>query len=76
MGNIRRQGKDSWEIRWCANGERGRETINGKKSNAKNRLAEIEYKIANGTFVPPTKIILAEFLEKQWLVHIKLIFPR
>ena len=72
-GHIQRRGKKSWRLKFDA----GRDPVTGKrltkyltvrgtKTDAQRELTKALHEIDTGTFVEPSKITVAEFLE-QWL---------
>jgi integrase len=72
-GHIRSRGKQSWQIifdiaRDPGTGKRRqhRETVKGTKREAETRLRELLHSLETGVYVKPSKITLAEFLER-WL---------
>jgi integrase len=72
-GHIRSRGKQSWQIifdiaRDPETGKRRqhRETVKGTKREAEARLRELLHSLETGVYVKPSKITLAEFLER-WL---------
>ena len=72
-GHIQRRGKKSWRLKFDAGrdpitGERFTKymTVRGNKSDAQRELTKALHEIDTGTFVEPSKITVAEFLE-QWL---------
>ncbi len=72
-GSIRQRSKGSWEVcidtgRDSATGKRMRhfQTVRGTKREAEQRLAELLVSVGQGSFVKPTRLTLAQFLE-EWL---------
>ena len=70
---IRKRSKESWEIYLDTGldpvtGKRLRhyETIKGSKKLAKQRLAEFEVNVEQGTYVKSDRLTVAQFL-KEWL---------
>lgn len=67
-GSIRKQGKDSWQIRFYVDKKQTSLTFRGKKSDAQRYLTNIQAQIDAGTFVEPSKLTFGDLLE-QWLNH-------
>ena len=73
-GYIRRRTKDSWQITVelprAADGKRRQRfvTVNGVKRDAQAKLAQLLHEINVGTYIDPTNLTLAEYLNK-WLEH-------
>ncbi|MFX1476418.1 MAG: tyrosine-type recombinase/integrase [Promethearchaeota archaeon] len=72
-GSIRRRSKGSWEVcldvgRDPVTGKRLRqfETVKGSKKDAQKRLHELLHTREQGTYIKPTKLTVAQFLE-EWL---------
>lgn len=72
-GYIRSRGERSWQIifdvtRDPETGKRcqHRETVKGTKREAETRLRELLHSLETGVYVKPSKVTLAEFLER-WL---------
>jgi len=71
-GNIRRQGKRSWEVRiYLGRTETGRKlykshTVRGTKRTAQRELAHLIDGLSAGTYVSPSRMTLANYLAR-WL---------
>lgn len=72
-GHIRKRGKNSWAIvvdigRDPLTGKRKQQwvSVKGSKKEAEKRLAEILHHVDTSTFVKPSKVTVAEFLDR-WL---------
>ena len=72
-GSIRQRSKGSWEIaidigRDPSTNRRLRhfESVKGRKSDAQRRLHELLHTLEGGTFVKPSRLTVAQFLE-EWL---------
>ncbi len=72
-GSLRQRSKGSWEIcvdigRNPATGKRLRqfETLRGTKKDAQKRLHELLHTLERGSYVKPTRLTVAQFLE-EWL---------
>ena len=72
-GHLRKRGKSSWAIvvdvgRDAVTGKRRRKwiSVKGTKRDAERRLAKIIHDLDAGTYVEPSRITLAEYLE-QWM---------
>ena len=72
-GSIRQRNKGSWEItvdvgRDPATGKRLRhfEGVKGAKKDAQRRLVELLHTLEQGTYINPTRLTVAQFLE-EWL---------
>ena len=78
MGHIRKQGKNSWQV-IVSKGknpvtgkyEQIYETVRGTKTKAKERMHELEHKVANGTYVEPSKMTFAELCGKWFQDYAK-----
>ena len=74
-GSIRKRGKNSWslivDIGRSADGKRRQKwiTVNGTKKQAQAKLAETINAIEKGAYVEPSRISLADYLDK-WLAAI------
>ncbi|WP_408955788.1 tyrosine recombinase XerC [Natroniella sp. ANB-PHB2] len=73
MGHIRKQGKNSYQVVVSE----GRDpvtgkykyiykTVKGNKTDAKKVMHQLEYEIENGTYIEPSKLSLAELLNKWY----------
>lgn len=77
IGHIRKRGRHSWalvvELDAGPDGKRRQkwETVRGTKKKAEERLAEILHSLNVGTYVEPSKLTVAAYLEK-WLETVKL----
>lgn len=75
-GHIRKRGEDSWELRWyVGRGPDGKKkyktkTVRGRKSDAQKELNRILTETARGTYVEPTKMTVAEYVQR-WLEDIR-----
>ena len=72
-GSIRQRSKGSWEIcldisRNPTTGKRLRhfESVKGTKTEAQRRLHELLHSLAQGAYIKPTRLTVAQFLE-EWL---------
>jgi integrase len=75
-GNLRKRGKESWELSFShgydANGKRIRhyKTIKAKSERAAQKeLAKFVTEIEKGSYVEPSKLTFAEFAEKWIEMH-------
>lgn len=75
-GHIQRRGKKSWRLKFDSGrdpetGERITKymTVRGTKTDAQRELTRVLREIDTGTFIEPSKITVAEFLE-QWLASL------
>lgn len=75
-GHIRKRGEESWELRWyVGRGPDGKKkyktkTVRGRKSDAQKELNRILTETARGTYVEPTKMTVAEYVQR-WLEDIR-----
>lgn len=71
-GHIRKRGKSSWQViipkgRDASGKYRyDRYTVQGTKKDAEAKLAELLHQLNTGTYVAPSRVTVAEFLER-WL---------
>lgn len=76
-GHIRKRGENSWELRWyVGRGPDGKKRYKTKtvhsprKSDAQKELNRVLAETARGSYVEPSKMMLAEYAQ-QWLAGIK-----
>lgn len=69
-GSIRKQGRDTWQIRYYVDGKQRSETVRGKKADAQARLAAVLHQLQTGEYVEPAKLSLGEYLSR-WLASVK-----
>src|SRR5262249_980734 len=69
-GHIRRRGRNSWELKFevaPVNGKRQTrtQTFRGALREAKNELARVLAQVADGGYVNPSKVTIAEHLRTR-----------
>ena len=72
-GHIERRGQKSWRLKFdigtdplTGKRQTRRVTVKGTKKNAEEELNRLLHEIGEGTFVDPSKLTVAEYLD-QWL---------
>lgn len=82
-GSIKKQGKDSWRIRYelprdPATGKRrqGSETVRGTKKDAERRLREILSEIDSGAHLEPSRMTTGEYMQQWFEAHSASLRPK
>lgn len=68
-GHIRPRGPGAWELKFDVNSDNGKRktryvTFHGGKREAQRKLTELLEQVNKGTFIDPSRLTLAEFLDR------------
>jgi integrase len=71
QGSISEVGKGRWEVRYDEPTEAGRKqrskTMRGTRKDAERFLRDVLTQLDKGTYVPPAKKTLEQYLLEEWL---------